>query len=200
MIIVQHFITLYVGNNMRIKINLTKRDGMTISKYITADDQRETFSGFYGQVVPVDDYEFERFKKYIIQLLPIEVNELAESPHITVCYSKEKVENPPKKFLISDRPQVTHVEYWEGHDKLGYVVAKLESPTLTRINSKLVAAGGTAANFPDYSPHITIAKEVGECGLGLDRKLEAVNLHLAQNKYTFEIGSIQFQDLKAEAE
>lgn len=95
---------------------------------------------------------------------PFDPEELRECPHVTLVYSRNSgvdvaaLRLPEGGFRATAR--VVGVEYWDGHNGTGYVVAKLESDGLKDANRRLVAAGATHS-FDDYCPHMTIAAKVG---------------------------------------
>jgi hypothetical protein len=47
------------------------------------------------------------------------------------------------------------LDWWEGHDKNGYLVLRLTSPSLNRLNKRFTDAG-LVPTFPDYKAHMTL--------------------------------------------
>lgn len=90
------------------------------------------------------------------------LNDLYSMCHVTIMYSKEKA---PEKASV--RPfqhyqyntpligTVTEFEECDGHNNEGYLVAKLDSPDLSKLHEKWKLLG-CEHSFKDYEPHITI--------------------------------------------
>lgn len=178
---------------MKIRINL--RTKTMISKYINVTDERVECNNLYCSVVPHEDYDFNRFVTYAVQMVP--VNELTDCPHITVVYSKKcPTKELPSKFSVTDKARISCIEYWEGHDKIGYIVAKLTCNSLINMNKQLIDCGCEAATYSEYVPHITIAKNIGDFDISLSQSVNAMNYHLKNSNYFLDIQSISYQDLK----
>lgn len=86
--------------------------------------------------------------------------------HITVVHSKDNIEDVDQLYglfpMESDRTfpaSVDYVTWWPGHNKKGYLVVKLKSPELSRLNKQLRDLG-LKVSFDDYEAHITLAEEV----------------------------------------
>ena len=85
--------------------------------------------------------------------------DLPESAHCTVMYSREKT--LPKRRVFDRnlgrefKAKATRVNWWEGHDKAGYLVLECDSPDLQEEHQNLLA-GGCEHSFPDYLPHVTL--------------------------------------------
>lgn len=90
-----------------------------------------------------------------------------EDIHCTLMYSEVGIArgvalkfSKPRYIAYAD-----YFEYWEGHDKAGYLVLKLRSEELEEEHSRLKVAG-CKPTYDIYSPHITIVtpidKEEGE--------------------------------------
>lgn len=79
---------------------------------------------------------------------------LSRSLHCTLIYSESYVEVEPQKG--SQYPtKILDLDWWEGHDKMGYVVALLEPTSFLPRHQDLLARGGQCA-YHEYRPHMTL--------------------------------------------
>lgn len=97
-----------------------------------------------------------------------DVNDL----HCTVMYSPEArptANYTPVKGMC--RAHVRNFEHWPGHDDSGYLVAVLESDTLSKSHS-IWKKRGCVSTFPEYQPHVTLKHPFSreEYNVGLVRK------------------------------
>lgn len=84
--------------------------------------------------------------------------------HCTVMYSKVAVHPVSAARLVASGPtiyatRVVGLEFWDGHDNEGYLVAKLECEAL-RCRHAAWRALGAVASFQDYTPHMTLSTGV----------------------------------------
>ena len=87
---------------------------------------------------------------------------LGSDLHCTIVYSRESAPSYPEALYDVDDKTVyiaklVELEYWDGHDNDGYLVAKLDCPELNARN-KFWIAKGCKHSFDDYTPHVTLAK------------------------------------------
>lgn len=78
--------------------------------------------------------------------------------HCTVMWSKvvpncEGIDVDPDMDYVA---KLDHFEYWDGHDKDGYLVAVLTSPGLSHRHTQWKLRGAVSS-FPDYVSHVTLA-------------------------------------------
>lgn len=79
--------------------------------------------------------------------------EIEQEPHCTAIYSREPIPYTATNSIY--HTEIVDVEWWDGHDNRGYVVATLKSDDITALNKKLVDLGGINS-FPKYRPHLTL--------------------------------------------
>ena len=125
-------------------------------------DGHTTNGGTYSKAVPTDDSAQSLMRFILDSKPPFDPAELRDEAHVTLVYSKEKSIDLDKLKMntINLSARVTGVEYWDGHNNTGYVVAKLASDTLPCLHQSLKDAGAQHS-FPEYSPHMTIGAKVG---------------------------------------
>lgn len=138
------------------------------------------FSGENGCYVYVSPTEIT-FKQAFVKMFP----ELPVTPdgelHCTVMYSPEGTPDKDAAFTLLDTDRefpaaISELVCWEGHDKAGYMVLKLTSLDLS--NRHMQWRGlGCVPTFPDYTPHITMAKKV-ELTDELKQKIAEFNAYL----------------------
>jgi 2'-5' RNA ligase len=83
---------------------------------------------------------------------------LPKSLHITLLYSKVTVPNPSIYIrpAMCYRGQIISLQYWDGHDRLGYLVAKIKSTGIEALHNAWIDRGGVDS-FTSYLPHVTLA-------------------------------------------
>jgi hypothetical protein len=78
--------------------------------------------------------------------------------HCTVVHSKE---GAPLSYNIDTSTRfvgrLQNIEFWEGHDQAGYLVATLQSPDL-QARHRYWVAGGADHSFGAYAPHVTLKR------------------------------------------
>ena len=143
-----------------LKVLTSSTPVIQLSGYTGVDD-------CYAKIVPT--FQCVERIKHALKALPnadaLPLDELERDPHVTLIYSRETpVSIPAIAYPIKGSPKakIIDIVYWEGHDKDGYVVLKLDSPDLTKFNQMFIHAGATHS-FPDYTPHMTLNSHVGEC-------------------------------------
>lgn len=121
-----------------------------------------TYSGEAGCFVSVEPDVDTRMKlidwtnRLGFELDPMEEARL----HCTIIHSRED-ENAPLTYNV-DRThryvaRLQNIEFWEGHDQAGYLVATLQSPDLQALHRYWVAAGADH-RFGVYTPHVTLKR------------------------------------------
>lgn len=100
--------------------------------------------------------------------------------HCTVVYSRHIPKiiprlDPQKVY----RATIIGVNWWLGHDKAGYLVLLLSSPSLSELHREWYESGCTSS-FGEYEPHVTLKKDFGP---------RPPNLELIRSKLAKYIGS-----------
>lgn len=117
--------------------------------------------------------------------------------HCTLVYSPE---GAPKRDDIQGcvdpdiGARINFVEYWEGHDKKGYLVAKLVSDKLQVCNERLTRAGARHTYTP-YNPHITLVSGL-PMSAGLESRIEEVNRRLGEESLYIRFNDHTISDIK----
>ena len=142
-------------------------------------------NGFYAQAsVPVAS--ITPFKSTFERILKTEMPLNQESDiglHCTIMYSQAALRVSPQRALATNLPmqkaffeaRVVGIDWWEGHDKEGYLVAKLVSSQL-QARHKVWQMLGAVPTFSPYSPHITLLK--GPASYQFANQVESFNLAL----------------------
>lgn len=96
-----------------------------------------------------------------------------EDLHSTIMYAKGAFpESIPLQKGKRFGAKIIGIEFWDGHDNDGYVVAILDSPDLVNRNKEW-AATGLKHSFDDYSPHVTLFDKLSKTD-ELVQKINAV--------------------------
>ena len=124
-------------------------------------------AGLYCSVVPVKGFSQllkilnTRMSEENIDLEPV------EEMHCTVMYSRDVAPHSIRVMQLLDAPPYSYkawsdcLDFWPGHDDAGYLVLKLKSNDLALRNEDYKDIG-CIHSFPDYTPHITLAKGFGQ--------------------------------------
>lgn len=131
---------------------------------------QSTYNGNSGIYIAVEPTH-ESMKKIHDVLLtlncPVPLDQFKDEAHMTVVYSRQqaiKDLTAVHKFA-SDNPTInaltTQLEFWEGHDKSGYLVLKMTS-ALSRMLNGIAINSGAKHSFDDYTPHMTILNGFNE--------------------------------------
>lgn len=131
---------------------------MTIHKLNVEAKFRMPFtrkSGLYVCVEP-NAYSNEKLKSWTNEFQEIQKDaRIPEDYHCTVMWSKivpTCTDYDPDMDYIA---RLDHFEYWDGHDKDGYLVAVLTSPSLHHLHKQWVRRGARHS-FEDYTAHVTL--------------------------------------------
>lgn len=100
-----------------------------------------------------------------LSMMPGVQSLLREDLHVTLVYSKE---TPPALALsgialqlaATCNPHITEVCWIAGHDKRGYLVARLSPQDLIHRQELLLRIGCTTP-WPVFFPHVTLASDLG---------------------------------------
>lgn len=115
-------------------------------------------TGTYASVVP-DDRSVIKISEWVRRLgYGFDESEIDEL-HCTVVYSKKVLGPVTYEAGRSYSARLERFEYLPGHDNAGYVVAILYSPELEELHKQWLARGAVHS-FPDYTPHITLVKDL----------------------------------------
>lgn len=164
---------------------------------------RRPFTGTAGIYVARDLTSFSKakitaFLRSQFPSLSISESDIEEQ-HCTVVYSKTCVRNPDTALPAASpaRPKVSRLEFWEGHDKDGYLVAKLVDPKLIE-RHKFWLSEGAVHSFSPYEPHITLKTPLKQTPQ-FQKELAAANEFLRTIQLDVTLAGEVREDLKASA-
>ena len=81
--------------------------------------------------------------------------------HCTVMWSKVAPHTPrAANYAFRGVATIDRLDFWKGHDSQGYVVAILNSPDLQKLHNEW-GERGCSHSFADYTPHVTLADDLG---------------------------------------
>lgn len=153
--------------------------------------------GFYAQATIAKDEAYKDFLRFC-KKYSIPTTEYRESPHCTIIYSKDLPTKRLRLVFEVSGLYVNSIDYWSGHDKIGYIVAKVKSHSLQVIHEYLLSCGCTSELL--YSPHITLCKGIGVLTKELLENIRVANQHLHNNigdhRNVLSVASLRFEDLK----
>lgn len=194
----------------KLSIQSGNFDSVVVSTYYAPEDLRilENPIGFYARADISKDENFCSFSQYVNNACAAFGKIPTCEPHCTLAYSVGSLPtNLPLIFEVSEPIKVTAIEYWEGHDHKGYLVAVLHSRSLERIH-KVLEQAGCAHSFSDYTPHITLRNDVGLFDpntvlnifnkSSIDNVLDSLNRNLPRFKKPLSVRALVFEDLKDE--
>lgn len=125
--------------------------------------------------------------------------------HSTILYAKSyvvehEVADRTHQLALAAVPiirgYIERIEYWDGHDKEGYTVAKVTSPDLEKLH-KIWIDSGAIHSFEDYTPHITLStgsRDAYDNLAEIDVKL--MNLKLRRNPIDISFLAPTFEQIK----
>jgi 2'-5' RNA ligase len=185
---------------------------------LTIDASRLTLNGTtYSSLLPVKGSTQHLLSVVVNSKPPFDPNTLREYPHVTLVYSRNANIDiaPPHVADVTNRPatveddeidlqslaaeypkvigKVTGVDYWEGHDKDGYAVVKLDCPDAEAINSMLRMAGAKHS-FDEFQAHMTICGKVGPMTPAVTEWMERINKMLASEKIELTFDRMVIED------
>lgn len=149
---------------------------MSFSQYLK-EVKVDCPDGIFAKVIPTTESILKikrRFKS---------LNPLMDDLHCTAMYSKTPVSSVELPNIDKhERYDAvgTELVWWEGHDKEGYLVLKLDSKQLNVLNKKFRDAG-LSGTFSDYKAHVTLLNpcKVQPSNVGiLNKFLSKLPLHL----------------------
>jgi len=116
-------------------------------------------SGFYSKVFPTD-YSKRKLSAWANKLRPLDARLYEDDKfHCTVIWSKVIPKSVGSTLVPAAKgtfvAKLDHFEYWDGHDKDGYVVAVLQSPDLKGLHENW-KSHGAVHSFSQYEPHVTL--------------------------------------------
>jgi hypothetical protein len=135
-------------------------------------------AGLFAKVIPTAETTSMLVSRFQ-NLKSIEEKSFMDDLHCTVIYSKTAAKNI--NIPTVDRTDRFsgigyQLEFFEGHDKLGYIVLKINSISLRKLNKRFVDAG-LEATFKDYTPHVTLVHPVPNFDLYKER-VDQINKEL----------------------
>lgn len=118
--------------------------------------------------------------------------------HCTVIYCKE--ESPASNLAMnfsseSYNADAIKIDWWEGHDKQGYLVLQLESKGLSVEHKRFVEAGCTET-FDEYKPHITLAHPYAIDTKEKEYQIKLANMSLRKRPLTINFINQKIEDLR----
>jgi hypothetical protein len=87
------------------------------------------------------------------------------------------------------------IDWWEGHDKQGYLVLQLESKGLSVEHKRFVEAGCTET-FDEYKPHITLAHPYAIDTKEKEYQIKLANMSLRKRPLTINFINQKIEDLR----
>lgn len=157
------------------------------------------YAGMYSRMIPIAGKE----KNAITNLItsnppPFKINEYFTDPHLTVIWSRLAL---TRSDILSVCPRsrrfdaaVTGVSYWEGHNRVGYVVLNIESSDIHELHELLLKLGAKHS-FETFEQHITIATGVGALNPEIRNWMGVINERLWQRPLPIQLSSLSFSDL-----
>jgi 2'-5' RNA ligase len=157
-------------------------------------------NGVYAAAIP-NQNDIQRIVNLITSTtnVPFCIDDLKYKAHCTIIYSKNKsvdirlLQSSSIFEYTNVTATINSISYWEGHDKDGYVVLKLNSPVLKKLN-KCFRQIGANHIFDEYSPHITLCGKAGKFSSEIDQWIRLVEPKLVGMEISFT--NLIIEDLK----
>lgn len=150
--------------------------------------------GFYASVSPKPAQALRLLEEF--RSAPFKLVD-ASDLHVTLMYSKVPVPlaNVDVDTRNTFKAKPLALEYWEGHDKEGYVVLKLKSSQLQERHN-FWKSKGAKHSFDEYSPHITIGKDVGKSTPAITEFIRVANTQIIPKLTPLLFTNESIEDLK----
>ena len=121
--------------------------------------------GAYAKISPVTG-SLVKVKTALSQVKGVEFHcdELERDPHVTLVYSRTnpiKLQNVVGCNGLEVAATISDIVHWDGHDGDGYIVLKLLSPALNKLN-KIFIGAGAIHSFENYEAHMTLNAKAGK--------------------------------------
>ena len=148
-------------------------------------------NGFYAWVNPSNE-SLEDILEYFPEM-NFTAKEVVDL-HVTIMYSKTSI---PVECAAKVEPKfsaavfATSVDWWEGHNKEGYLVLKLTRDSIEQLHNKWKACGAVPT-FEDYVPHMTMKTPFAKN----QKLLDVLNERLSTKRLQINLIQEQIQDLK----
>ena len=130
---------------------------------------------------------------------PIDLDKFASDAHCTLTYSPDAGVDLASLFVgewdMDLNADVGSVTWWPGHNDSGYVVFKLDSPSLDRVARQFKRAGAKPTFWP-YQAHITVASKVGPKTPELSEWLSGVRRSLRRSPLHVIFDKLRVEDIK----
>lgn len=155
----------------------------------------------YAAIYPAPNQIGKLLRPLKLSKPPFDYDEILNRAHVTVVYSKEKGVNTdllmhePIIQQATYRARVDGVQYWEGHDKVGYVVLKLDSADANALNRALIDCGAKHS-FDEYAAHMTVCNKAGQMTEALQAWMDKFGEYIAQNTIVIEFDRLVLEDLR----
>ena len=175
----------------------------TLTESMTIDASKLSGNGStYACLVPASG-ETRRVLDVVVKTMPpFDPETLRDEAHVTLVYSREQQVDMTALnagMLAIEygcaTARAVGVEYWEGHDKDGYAVLKLESSDAAALNKAFIAAG-CKHSFDDFQAHMSICSKVGPETQAVREWLQRINKFLDGNIVTLRFNKIKIEDIK----
>lgn len=128
-------------------------------------------SGCYVAVVPYLD-SVNTIRGWA-RSIGLPMDEARESElHCTVMWSHAIPADARCNPEYSVPAELDHLEYWDGHDGDGYIVAVLNSEPLRQLHQKWLTRG-CVHSFDDYTPHVTLLSKIKPSPLMFEKMVQA---------------------------
>jgi hypothetical protein len=174
---------------------LSEKPGIDFSGYTE-------HAGMYSKLIPAKGKQKNELTNFLQKQpvkTPFKINEYYTDPHLTVIWSKQAVSKRDVLGVCENicklyRGVITSATYWEGHNKIGYVVLNVESDDIHSLHELLVKMGAVHSHNT-FEAHITIATHVGAQNPEIRNWIAAVNDRLKQRPMPITFTSLSFCDL-----
>lgn len=159
-------------------------------------------AGMYSKLIPFKGKQKNELTNFLQKQpirTPFKINEFYTDPHLTVIWSKIAVSKTDILGICENicklyRATVTSATYWEGHNKIGYVVLNVDSDDIQALHELLLKMGAIHSH-QSYEPHITIASNVGAQNSEIRNWISVMNEKLAKRPLPISFTSLSFCDL-----
>lgn len=132
-------------------------------------------SGVYVAVLPTQESKTQILNMIKDLNPPFPLKSFDDEAHMTVVYSRnEHIDS--SKIIIPEEIIALSIkfEYWDGHDKDGYLVLKMISEPAQKLHDHILMLGAEHS-FKEYSPHMTIIHGISEYKSNIIKWINEIN-------------------------
>lgn len=158
-------------------------------------------AGMYSKLIPVVGKEKNALTNLITKQPvqpPFKFNEYFDDPHLTVIWSKIALGKGDVlgicDFCRRYTACITNVKYWEGHNKVGYIVLSVGSADIQNLHELLLKLGAVHSHNT-FEQHITIASNVGALNSEIRNWMGVINEKLRVKPMPLSFTALSFSDL-----